>query len=1138
LKDWNNLQLDFNGFLVALFLKASIKMFYEVGYKMKRRIFRSGRKNKKTHSDFEPGKKGFIFESESSKRWNTLAILSTFLVIIFCLLIFLGGLGLYANPHLPQLETKETDEFSHIQSSETMTSLQKATKNIDMNGEYLQQKIAYEDDVYAFYVNWDSNSEQSLRENIDTIDVLIPQWLSLNAELELETDIQPEIVELAKKNDVKIVPLIHNIQNGKWNQETAHQLLNSPEEQAKLINKLHELMKKHGFDGINIDFENLNMNDRDLLTQFIKDLYTKFNAEGLSVSIDVPAANEAFDYKELEKYVDQMIVMAYDENVDNPGTIASSSWFEEILSKLPKEKLIVGLGNYGYDWEWESQLPGESVSFDDVTRLAEKANLTIQWDDMSQTPYLKYLKNNKVHEIWFLDSATFYNQMKMSKEAGAQGIALWRLGSEDPSLWDILRGHKAEALLTVKNGGNIYSTGNGNIFRATESWKEGERSLQFDESGFITNETYISNPISSEFERLSQPGEKEIVLTFDDGPDPEYTESILEILEQYQVKASFFVIGNKVIHNQNIVRRMYREGHEIGNHTFSHPKTNEMSDKQLKLELNGTQRIIQGITGRTTSLYRSPYGDEEAKYMPSHFQKLQDITQMGYITVNYDVDSKDWKLRDSEAIVKNVLKQVSSGDIILLHDGGGDRQATVEALPKIIEQLQNKGYKFVTVSELMEQSKSNIMPPVAKVENQIMQSYKVMLFNIANFKDVIHILLYSAMFILALRIMLLGSLALIHKKSVNHPVGQSSPFVSVIIAAYNEEKVISRTIESILNSDYPNLEVIVVDDGSKDQTSLVIAQEYEANKKVVLFHKKNGGKASAINLGVKKAKGNILIAIDADTVVLPDSIAMLIRHFDDENIAAVSGNVRVGNRENLLTSWQHIEYVTGFNLEKRGFATLNCVPVVPGAFGAWRKQVVKELNYFCKDTLAEDTDMTLKILRQGYKVVIDEQAYAYTEAPKTIKDFLKQRFRWTFGTLQCFWKHKRAFGGVKHKSLGFIALPNMLLFQFIVPFFGPLLDLLFLLGILAGYAQKSLLIFASYLLVDFIVCFIAFRMEKLSFKPLVFLFLQRIVYRYLLLWVTWKSIFAALKGTRVGWGKLKRTGDMTIERRLNAKRIT
>lgn len=1098
-------------------------------------MFRRG--SKKTNLYPEPVQKDFIFKNVSGKRWNLLIVSSVVLAVLFALVIVFLGLGLYANPQLPNLETNETDEFAQISPSESLTSNQDELATTATDEEFLQQAVPYQDDVYAFYVNWDSNSEQSLRENIEAIDVLIPQWLSLNSELEIESDIQTEIVELAKKNDVEIVPLIHNIENEMWNQETVHNLLNSPEEQAELIKKLYELIKQHDFDGINIDFENLNKNDRDLLTQFIKDLYMTFHEDGLSVSIAVPAANEAFDYEELEKYVDQMMVMAYDENVDNPGTIASSSWFTEILSKLPKEKLIVAIGNYGYDWEWESQEPGEPVSFDDVTRLAEKAELDIQWDDMSQTPYLKYMENNKLHEIWFQDSATFYNQLKISMEAGAQGIALWRLGSEDPSVWDVLKGKKLEELLTVKNGGNIYSTGEGNIFRATESRKEGKRSLQFDDAGFITGETYVANPVASEFERLSQPGDKEIVLTFDDGPDPQYTENILDILNQYQVKASFFMIGNKAIDNQDIVKKVHLEGHEIGNHTFSHPNTNEMSEEQLKLELNGAQRVIQGITGHTTSLYRSPYGDEEAKYMPSHFQKLENVTEMGYVTVNYDIDSKDWKLRDSEAIVDNVLNQASSGAIILLHDGGGDRQATLEALPEIIEQLQNQGYTFVTAGELMDQSKNNIMAPVTEVESPITNSYKMVLFNLANVKEGITVLLISVISILILRILILGILGLIHKKRARHPVEQSTPFVSVIIPAYNEENVIGKTIESILKSNYPNLEVIVIDDGSKDQTSLAVSRKYDANKKVSLFQKKNGGKALAINLGIRKAKGDIFVAIDADTTVSPDSIAALTRHFADENIAAVSGNVRVGNKKNLLTSWQHIEYVTGFNLEKRAFATLKCVPVVPGAFGAWRKQVVEELGYFTDDTLAEDTDMTLKVIRQGYKVVVDEKSYAYTEAPETIRDFLKQRFRWTYGTLQCFWKHKKAVGGRKHKSLGFIALPNMLLFQFIVPFFAPLIDVLFILGILTGAGQKSLAIFASYFLIDLLVCFVAFRMEKLSFKPLISLILQRIFYRYLLLWVTWKSFFAALKGTRVGWGKLKRSGDQKVESGLKDERI-
>ncbi|MBS4192603.1 glycosyltransferase [Bacillus sp. FJAT-49705] len=1088
------------------------------------------KKNNKTN--LQPEADNFIFESKTKKRWTLLIWSSVLFVVLSCLLIFFSGLGIYFNPVLPSLETKETNQMSHISPSGTNTSVQGVSLNTDATEKFLQEKMTYNNDVYAFYVNWDPNSEQSLRQNIDKIDVLVPQWFHLNANLELESDIQTEIGDLAKKNGVKVVPLINNAKNGEWNQDTIHKLLTSPEAQEKLITNLHGQIKKHGYDGINIDFENISKNDRDLLTGFMRDLYKVFHADGLSVSIDVPPANEAFDYKELEKYADQIILMSYDENVLNPGPIASSSWFKKNLSQISKDKLIVGLANYGYDWDWEKQQAGETVSFDDVTRLAETADLEIQWDDMSQTPYLKYMENNKAHEIWFMDSVTFYNQLKMSAEAGAQGVALWRLGTEDPSIWDILKGHKTEELLTVKNGGNIYSYGEGNIFRAKEDWKEGKRSLHFDDSGFITSESYVKNPKASEFERLSKPAGKEIVLTFDDGPDPEYTEDILKILKQYDIKASFFIIGKKAMLHQDIVKQIYQDGHEIGNHTFSHPNTNSISDEQLKLELNSTQRVIQSITGRSSLLYRSPYGDEEAKYMQSHFQRMQDVTKMGYITANYDIDSKDWKLRDSKAIVDNVMKQASDGDIILLHDGGGDRKATVQALPEMIEQLQSEGYQFVTISELMDESKNTIMPPVADEEKPLMQSNKLILFIISNFDHFVLILLCSAIFILVVRLLVLVWLALKHKKRVKDPKAEhsSQPFVSVIIAAYNEEKVISRTVQSILESDYPNLEVIVVDDGSKDRTSSIVSDHFFANEKVHLFHKKNGGKASAINMGIKKAEGDIMIAIDADTIISPEAISLLVRHFADDNIAAVAGNVRVGNARNLLTSWQHVEYVTGFNLEKRAFATLNCVTVVPGAIGAWRKQVIEELGYFTSDTLAEDTDMTLKILRKGYKVVIDEQAYAYTEAPKTVGDFIRQRFRWNFGTLQCFWKHKKAFGGKKHKSLGFIALPNMLLFQFIVPLFTPILDLLFILAIIFGDVNKALLVFFSYFTFDLMVCLFAFRLEKLSLKPLYTLIIQRYIYRYLILFVTWKSILAALKGKRVGWNKLKRSGDMELRK--------
>ncbi|OAS82470.1 MULTISPECIES: glycosyltransferase [Metabacillus] len=1107
-------------------------------YKRISNFIYSRRKTKTTNINLDDKAGNFVFENGSNKRWGILLSVFSIMVIFAVLVTFLVGLSIYFNPVLPKWKTKEINEYSTISQSEKRDVDHSSSLHTAADEKFLNSNIMNNNDFYAFYVNWDVNSKRSLMRNIDQIDVLIPQWFHVNKKLELKSDIQKDIGELAKKHNTKVLPLINNAVDGQWSQEIIHNLLNSPKAQSELIKNLHEQIKKHGYDGINIDFENINKSDRDLLTNFMKELYSTFHNDGLLVTIDVPPANEAFDYQNLEKYSDRMILMLYDESFINPGPIASSSWFKENLSKISKDKLIVSLGNYGYDWDWEKKQGGKAISFEEIMRLAEKANLKIQWDDMSKNPYIQYKENNKSHELWFLDSVTFYNQWKTAISSGAKGVALWRLGTEDPSLWDVVKGNKIDQLHAVKNGDITYSYGEGSILRTKRDQQAGERNIEFDDSGFISRESYLSIPRASEIERLSKPSDKEIVLTFDDGPDPKYTKEILKILKEYQIKSTFFLVGKHAKLNPDVVEQIYKEGHEIGNHTYSHSNMNKVSNTQFKLELNTTERIIQGITERSPLLYRPPFGeyhytdngDNQNIYGESTFQQMKDINQMGYITVNYDIDSKDWKTNNSNEIVDTVLKHASTGDIILLHDGGGDRTATVQALPEIIEKLQSKGYKFVTVSELMGTTKERIMPPVTKVENPLIQGIKVALISVATFNNIIFILFYSVLFIFTIRLSILIYLGFKHKKRTQlSSVGHSfQPPVSVVIAAYNEEKVISRTVESVLKSNYENFEVIVVDDGSKDQTSTVVTENFDNNEKLYLIHKKNGGKASAINKGIKKANGDIIIAIDADTIVSPEAISLLVGHFIDEKLAAVSGNIKVGNMRNLLTIWQHVEYVTGFNLEKRAFAMLNCVTVVPGAIGAWRKQVIEEVGYFTADTLAEDTDMSLRILRKGYKIAIDEQAYAYTEAPENSRDFLKQRYRWHFGTLQCFWKHKKALGGMKHKSLGFLALPNMMLFQFIFPLFAPFIDILFVLGIFSGNIEKSLLLYACYLLADFLICLFAFRLEKLSLKPLIPLFLQRIFYRYLLLWVAWKSLIAALRGTRVGWNKLKRSGNLEV----------
>ncbi|MEH7116239.1 polysaccharide deacetylase family protein [Neobacillus vireti] len=1086
-----------------------------------------------------PNEKGIIFEDTSNVK-------IVFFVVIILMLstLLMVFLGLSQKTFLPSSREKGMNEFSSIQPIKGETTSVISYTDTSANQTFLKMNIEKNTDFYAFYVNWDQNSKTSLNRHIDQIDVLIPEWFQLGADLELKDDIQQDVGKLAKEHHAKVMPLINNVVNGEWNQEIVHQLLHSPTARTRLINDLKQQIIKYGYDGINIDFEFTNPSDRDLMTSFMSELYQSFHNEGLLVTIDVQPANHSYDLTNLEKYCDQIILMLYDENMLNPGPISSQSWYLENLSKTAKDKLIVSLGNYGYDWDWETGQAGKVVSFEETMRMAEKAHLNVQWDDMSKSPYIRYETNNKIHELWFLDSVTFYNQWKAALSNGVKGIALWRLGTEDPSVWNVIGGSKTNTLLSVKNGDTTYNYGKGSILRFLRDEQEGKRSLIFDDSGLIKGEAYLSFPEASEIKRLSNPSteDKTVVLSFDDGPDPAYTKKILEILKEYHIKATFFIIGKDAILHQDIVKRIYTEGHEIGNHTFSHPNIYKISDQQLKWELNTNERLIEAITGHSTMLYRSPYGDDfnmyngeqQNPYVRSQFQRLMEISQMGYMTVNYDVDSSDWKLNNSKDIVENVMKQVTNGDIILFHDGGGDRSATVQALPEIIEKLKNQGYRFKTVSGMMNEKQESVSPGITSAEKPYIQTLKIALQTVFTFKKILLIVFYGALSMFLLRLILFLYLAWRHKKrSLFANYDECfNPFVSVVIAAYNEEKVISRTIQAVLDSTYDHFEVIIIDDGSKDRTSSVVTSQYSTHAKVRLLSKRNAGKASAINLGVSKAKGDIIVAIDADTIISPEAISLLVRHFKDEKVAAVSGNVRVGNVRNLLTTWQHIEYVTGFNLEKRAYAILNCVTVVPGAIGSWRKRVIEKLGGFTDDTLAEDTDLTLRILNAGYQVAIEEKAYAYTEAPENSRDFLKQRFRWSFGTLQCLWKHKKAFWRINHKSLDFIALPSILMFQFIVPFFAPVLDLIMIFGFINGNIKESLIFYVGYFIVDFLICCFALKLEKSNLTPLWSLFLQRILYRYLLMWVSWKSIFKAIKGGRVGWGKLERTGNIEVVRKV------
>ena len=1125
------------GAVFVLFYKL-FKFYYQAGFSKIRE---------------EHGIRNFIFYDASGNRRSILKRFSVISVSLLIIIAMAFGVSLSINPLLPGLGLQKIKDNVNIKPLTGKNSMISGLsgKNagsyfqIDYGKNSKNKAVAPIDEskVFAFYVAWDENSKISLTDNIKKIDIAVPEWFHLNGDMTVSSDKQPEIDTLIQGNGVREMPLINNYTNGIWDGQEIHNMVSSQQKRDKLVSDLLEIVKSGSYYGINIDFENIDSRDKAAYSAFIKELSSAFHKSGYYVSVDMPPSNnETYDYKAISGSADYSVIMFYDEHYPggNPGPVASQSWFknqlDSIVSEIPKEKLVVGLANFGYDWSNKSKEPAQALTYSDAIDTASRGNLKVQWDPDKLNPYYMYDDGNSKHTVWFLDGVTMYNQLKYSLDKGIPNMALWRLGAEDPDIWNYInKGNNIvkyeDTLKVLKSSDPVKYAGQGEVLRVVSSASAGSRSISSNANGYVLNESYDSYPSQYEVDRYGKPADKEVALTFDDGPDSKYTPQILDILKKYNANATFFVVGENAEVNPDIIERIYSEGNEIGSHTFTHPNVAELSDSKIKLELNSTQRLIQEITGHSTIIFRPPYVADAEPSSANEIIPIIKAQDLGYTVVGELIDPDDWQKPSSDIIYKRVMDQLPYGNIVLLHDAGGDRSNTVKALPKIIEGLRSQGYKIVPVSSLIGKTRDDIMPAVKTSDTPFILYDKTVFTAASEFSYTVAALFYTAICLGIFRFLfLLYNSKKQHKNSGKREIDPAfKPFISVVVAAYNEEKVICETIDSILESDYENFEIVVVNDGSKDGTSKIVEETYCGNPKVRLINKDNGGKSSAVNIGFKESSGELVVALDADTLIARDAISLLVSHFKNENVAAVSGNVKVGNIHNMLTKWQHIEYVTGFNLERRAFSVFNCITVVPGAIGAWKKEVVAKCGYYKEDTLAEDTDMTLDLLRNGYKIEFEEKAYAYTESPEDLKSLLKQRYRWSFGTLQCLWKHKDMLFNSKYKALGYIALPNMWLFQYLFQSISPIADIYFIAGLFGSSALKVTLFYLAFLTTDYIAAIYAFRLEKEDTKVLVWLFLQRIIYRLLMTYIVLKSIFSALKGIQVGWNKLKRVGSVKTQ---------
>jgi cellulose synthase/poly-beta-1,6-N-acetylglucosamine synthase-like glycosyltransferase/peptidoglycan/xylan/chitin deacetylase (PgdA/CDA1 family)/spore germination protein YaaH len=1074
----------------------------------------------------------------------------------------------------------------------------------------------------GYYVDDDPGSYASLKNHVHQIDILFPGWLyvtspdgklqgALTAEAPVRTfdvvdahgvhsvDPQNKIHDLIADahEDTEIFPVLSNFNvfTQLWDQGAAA-MVKDPAARANLERQLETFLAANpSYRGLNLDIEELPDDAMPGYLALVGELYSQLHPKNLRVFINEGVSASDDEFKQLAQVTDGIILMNYDQHEETgyPGPIAAEDWFENnlkrVLTLVPKQKLICAIGNYGYNWtmslpegrrhkEKEKVLDTEDVSVQDGWQVASDANADLRLAGDELNPHFTYddEDNHVRHQVWMLDAVTALNELRAARQMGLQTFALWRLGKEDPSLWSIWDHPSSmtapQSLKQVPPGNDVVTDGEGDVLHINGEPHSGSRTIDMDSYNWtVTDEHMLTypSPYSIEFYGYKA---GVVALSFDDGPDPEWTPKILNILKQKGVHGTFMMIGEQAQDNVGLMKRVLADGNEIGNHTWTHPDISEISPGQLQLQLNLTERLFGSKLGVKPLYFRPPYSIDQEPETNDQAAPAYLIQKMGYTIVGNKIDTSDWDERQKKSpqgILDDVLNQLQamkgkpqlSGSIILLHDGGGNRSVTVAALPVLIDGLRAHGYVIEQVSDLMGKTRAEVMPPLNAHERWQARVDSVAFFAWGFFNHFVVTLFFLGDILMSARLILVGIFALIdrlRKRHVPEVAGGFLPQVAVLIPSYNEEKVIVRTIRSVMNSDYPHLRIIVIDDGSTDRTSEVARAAYPeeiAAGLLTVVRTVNGGKAEALNYAVRDLREEFYVGIDADTVIAADAVSKLVCHFADPEIGAVAGNAKVGNRVNLWTRWQALEYITSQNFERRALDLFNVVMVVPGAIGAWRTDAVRQGGCYPVNTVAEDADLTMNLLEQGYKVIYEDRALAFTEAPATARGLMRQRFRWSFGTLQAIYKHQRAF--LKNKAMGLFALPNILIFQILLPLVSPFIDLMFVAGVVhylldrhfhpeaanASNFEKLLTFFLAFLIIDFVTSALAFSLERRHAASkgdgwlLFHIWLQRFAYRQLFSLVLFKTVKRAIDGRPFNWDKLERTAKLSAQtERLTAAR--
>ncbi len=831
-----------------------------------------------------------------------------------------------------------------------------------------------------------------------------------------------------------------------------------------------------------------------------------------------------------------------------PVPLAPQPWFEAAVTPLvqavPAEKLVLALGTFGVQTDAATGR-AEDLAYATAMARTRAAEGSITVDPEALNAEMRFTAaGGRSTRIMLLDGLSFANQMAALPRGTA--LAVWPIGFEDPAIWSLLAGEAAEIALTrpITLDDKVLLSGTGPVALRAEAAAVGRRDVTVDPGGNrVVEQVYRALPAPHLMARFDGGMPDAVLVAFNGLPPIDALSEVLLQLARHSVRAVFAVTASEIAGNPDVVSRLIVAGHAVSLADAGDLAGSGVYSALSRLRDRAAVMALAGETDWRAILVETWGRGELMPTTNAEFATLIALQNQGRIRLpeGAKVPLEPGSAAEfAEQLVSTVF--IEGSQLVRFDLSETALPATLEALPVVLTAFDTAGGLFIAPDDLARPAGGVAMYEARDLATMRDRAYVWTVLKADT-------LMASALFVLLLVAIFrtLGFLVLAHVRRPQPDIDPAwTPPVTVIIPAFNEGKVIETCINSILANSYPDIRVIVVDDGSVDDTADVVGAMAARDRRIWLVRQDNSGKWAAANTALRYVMTKYFIVLDADSVLEPDAISWLVQPFASDKVGAVSGIVEVGNPKNWLTACQNLEYLVSQNIQRRAFETFNGIFVVPGAIGAWRTDAVIAAGLFSGETITEDADLTLAVHRAGYSVVMAEKARAFTEAPEKLSAFNSQRLRWTLGMLQVSWKHRRAIS--EGHPVGFVSIIDAIWFSVMTTILSPLVDLVLviLVAIMASrlmmgqpvMSDGALALMVGYLgltVLDILNTLATFRFERrFSLGLLLLTPLLRFGYRQLLYIATLRATWRAITGRLTAWNKLERTGAMNDRHKIGA----